>query len=124
MIYRKIDSDGDRVFGGGRNDFSSDLPAVTQAVLTRLRLLLGEWWEDQSDGLPLFQNIVNSFNGYNTGIPDMLIQSRILGTVNVLGIIDFKSSYDPIDRGYTFQATINTAFGMTSIYNVDIVPGL
>lgn len=58
MIYRKLDQNGDYVFGGNGSCYISGLNAVKQAILTRLRLLLGEWWEDETDGLPLWQKIL------------------------------------------------------------------
>ena len=58
MIYRRLDADYDYTFGQGKQDFVSGVDAVAQAIYTRLFLLFGEWWEDQKDGLPLWQSII------------------------------------------------------------------
>ena len=55
MRYRRLTATGDYVFGQGSLDYLSDADAAAQAVKTKLKLLLGEWWENTGDGLPLFQ---------------------------------------------------------------------
>ena len=51
MRYRKLDARGDMIFGHGSADYYRDQPeAVAQAAVTRLRLKLGEWFADTSDG--------------------------------------------------------------------------
>ncbi len=110
MIYRKLAPDGDYVFGANAEDFYSGTTAVAQAIYTGLRLLQGEWWEDTSQGLPLFQSILGQ-----PGTPehqnavDMIIQEFILNVQNVQSISDYSSAY--IDRKYTFNATVQSTFG-------------
>ena len=58
MIYRKEDKDGDYVFGEGDSEFLTQSEAVAQAIITSLKLLKGEWWENVNNGLPLWQSIL------------------------------------------------------------------
>ena len=60
MRYRALSPTGDFSFGKGGQDYLTGTEAIAQAIRTRLLLLLGEWWEDQEDGLPLFQRILGS----------------------------------------------------------------
>ena len=55
MRYRRLDNDGDYTFGAGGADMLIDIEACAQSIRTRMWLLFGEWWEDLTDGLPLFQ---------------------------------------------------------------------
>lgn len=111
MIYRKLDSNGDYVFGGNQNDFYSGTKAVGQAIFTSLKLLQGEWWEDTSKGLPLFQSILGQ-----SGTPDhiraidMLVQECILNVQGVQQIKSFQSNY--ANRTYSIaNAVIQTQYG-------------
>lgn len=110
MRYRQLTSTGDYIFGQGNLDYITGREAVSQAVRTRLKLLLGEWWEDLEDGLPLFQVILlqrNTEDGRRT--IDLLMQERILGTMYVTGISSFTSA---VKNGqYKATATIDTEFG-------------
>lgn len=84
-------------------------PAVGQAIKTRLLLFLNEWWEQEEDGLPLFQNILGTRGDPNNlQAVDLLIQERILGTPNVSNIIEFKSSFE--NRTYSFHGIVETTF--------------
>ena len=109
MKYRPLDNTGDYTMG---RPYLVDAIAVGQAIKTRLLLLQGEWWEQQDDGLPLFQNILGT-----TGNPrelqqvDLLVQERILGTPNVSRILEFQSSYE--SRTYSFRCIVETSFGTT-----------
>ena len=106
MIYRQQDPNGDYQL----NQFLKDSPeTVGQAVKTRLLLWLGEWAFDTSDGTPYIEDIF----GMNTNY-DLEIKNRILGTENVLDILDYSSKVD-VNRNLTVTATINTAFGVTTL---------
>lgn len=124
MLYRKIDSNGDYVFGQNMDGFYSGAKACGQAIYTSLKLLQGEWWEDQQDGLPLFQHILGQ-SGTLEHIrgADMLIQERILGVEGVTAISSFESSYDSAKRTYTItNATVQTQFGDVILKGVTFTP--
>lgn len=111
MKYRKLDSQGDYTFGLGPAGFYTGTTAVAQAIYTSLRLLQGEWWEDTSRGLPLFQSILGQ-----PGTPehvraiDMLVQETILKVQDVVQIKSFQSSY--ANRQYAIQScVVQTKYG-------------
>lgn len=113
--YRKLSPLGDYVFGGNKNDFHVDAAAAGQAAYTGLQLLLGEWWEDTSQGLPLFQSILGQ-----SGTPehiravDMLIQEAILNVQGVQQITSFQSSY--ANRQYTITScVVQTQYGEVNV---------
>ena len=111
MRYRKLDAYGDYVFGGSANDFLVNSPdAVAQAVLTRLRLLRGEWFLDTTVGMDWPAVI-----GQNTqGTADAAIRTCILGTTGVTEITAYASSLDSTTRTLTVTATITTIYGTTT----------
>jgi hypothetical protein len=110
--YRRIDANGDICAGSGQADFVSDHGAIGQAILTRLRLLQGEWWENTQDGLPLWQKILGVYGATREQI-DRLYIERILGTQGVTGIQDMSSSLS--NRQYSFSCTALTPFGTVTI---------
>jgi hypothetical protein len=110
MKYRILDQNGDYSFGRGQQNLTYGSYAVAQAIKTRLLLLQGEWWEDTSLGLPLFQQIIGQSGlQKNVKIADLLIQNVILNTPNVTGISEFLSAFQ--NRSYSFQCNVQTAFG-------------
>jgi hypothetical protein len=111
MIYRRLSSDGDYVFGQNKQDFQSDNEAAAQAVYTRLKLLLTEWWEDSSDGLPLFQSILGARTNKGKQAIDLILQTRIRNTLNVTDLFDFSSTFDSETRKYSFQCRVDTTYG-------------
>ncbi len=119
MIYRRLDSKGDYPFGRGKQDFIADTDAVAQAIKTRLLLLSEEWWEDQSDGTPLFQGVLGaSGTPDNLNAADLVVQDRIINTENVTEIVEFTSSY--VNRAYSIRCTVNTTFGTTVTLEVTL----
>lgn len=116
MIYRRLDADGDYTFGQGQQNFLSGVDAVAQAILTRLKLLYGEWWENQTDGLPQWQKILG-VTGKNIRAVDGIIRERIVGTANVTSLASFTSDFDSETRVYTFTAVVNTAYGQVTVTN-------
>lgn len=90
MRYRKLSSDGDYVFGAGKNDFLVNSPeAVAQAILTRLKLWLGEWFADTTDGTGWSQSIIGK---HSKNLYELTLRQRVLETQGVVNIIGFQSS--------------------------------
>ncbi|MCA8480251.1 hypothetical protein LGN35_20110 [Burkholderia multivorans] len=113
MRYRKLDDDGDYSFGGGTADFLVNTPeTVAQAVLTRLRLLRGEWFVDTTAGMPWATDVLGK---YTSGKYDAAIRQCILGTQGVNELTSYSSSVDPETRTLTVTATINTIYGPTTV---------
>ena len=84
MHYRRLTATGEYIYGQGSLDYLSDADAAAQAVKTKLKLLLGEWWEDTQDGLPLFQQILlqrATAEGIQTAA--LLIKLRIVEVAEV-----------------------------------------
>lgn len=112
MRYRKLDADGDYVFGSDQADFYINSPdAVAQAVQTRLLLMTGEWFLDTTEGTPYSTDIL----GNNTKpLYDTAIRNRILGTQGVTKIVSYTSSVSA-DRELTVNAIINTLYGEATV---------
>ncbi|MDU5080223.1 hypothetical protein [uncultured Tissierella sp.] len=122
MKYRSLDSDGDYVLGYRKNIFLFGREAVGQAIKTRLKLLLEEWWENTEDGLPLFQQILGTFGGEdNLNGVDLIIQERILSTQDVIGLKDFQRNFNFKTREYTFSAIVETRYGEFEIKSEEVM---
>lgn len=117
MIYRKLDENGDYSFGGNLNNFVIDAESVTQAILTRLRLLKYEWWENLEDGLPLWQDILAQRDTANAR---SIILKRIEQTRNVQSVAVTSVTFNPNTRSFAFSAVVNTVFGAIRLQEVDI----
>ena len=113
IIYRRLDKNGEPMFGAGLGNFVSDREAVAQAILTRIKLLQGEWWESLTEGTPLFQSIL----GQPTATPEsiaMVLQERIAKTPFVSGITNIAASEDK-QRRASFSCNTQTDFGAITI---------
>jgi len=113
MRYRKLDANGDYTFGQGSGNFYQDQPeAVAQAVLTRLRLIQGEWFLDITAGTPYNSKVLGAGT---IGSYDLAIQDVILNTPGVLSIVDYNSGVNPENRQALINCTIDTKFGKTTV---------
>lgn len=113
MRYRKLSPTGDYTFGGGLRNFYIDEPAaVGQAVLTRLRLWLGEWSFDTSQGTAYMDGVLNKHTQQQA---DQTLQARILGTQGVTGIRSYESDYNTQARTFSVRAEIDTIYGPTVV---------
>jgi len=116
MRYRKLDENGDMLFGDEQADFFRDQPeAVAQAVWTRLRLWAGEWFLDTAEGTP-YQQAALGTNKQETIEP--ALRERILETQGVTEIEEFELTIDPDNRVASLSAVINTQYGSTQLVGV------
>lgn len=110
MRYRPLSATGDYTIG---IPFLVNSPqAVAQAVLTRLKLWLGEWFLDTSDGTPYMTDVLGERAGKT---PDAAIKRRILGTEGVTQIISYLSAYDGNTRTLTVTTTVQTLYSTTPV---------
>lgn len=116
MRYRKLNDNGDMKFGNQQADFHRNTPdGVAQACVTRLKLWLGEWFIDQTEGTP-YQQAVLGKNTAQTVEP--AIRSRILETDGVTSIDEFSLSFDPDERKASINTTISTSYGQAVVQGV------
>jgi hypothetical protein len=109
MKYRKLDANGDKVWGQGLSCFWINVPdAVAQLVDTRLRLWLGQWFLFLTDGTPWQTQVLGR---YTITTRDPAIQGRILQTPGVTGLENYSSNLNRNTRDWTAQGTVNTSFG-------------
>lgn len=112
MKYRKLDENGDYVFGLNEQGFYSDTEAVAQAILTKIKLLSGEWWEDVNEGTPMFQQVLGAKMTENSkNAIDLILRDRILSVPNVETITAFQSKIDARTRKYVMECNVSTSFG-------------
>lgn len=117
VVYRTLDDNGDMIPIATQAQMLTGVEAVMAAVVSRLRLLAGEWWEDESLGFQvpefLFQG-VRQANGR-----DMLasyITAYILETEGVESVQDVSTEMDGTKMIY--HCTVVTEYG-TSEGRVD-----
>lgn len=116
MRYRTLDANGDYTLGQNGANFLVDSPAaVAQAIQTRLKLIQGEWFLDQTAGTPYNTQILGAGT---EATRDLAVQTVILETQGVTEIVDYASFLDPATRQFTAAATVNTQFGQTTITQV------
>lgn len=116
ISVRKLDSNHDPVYGNGQADFLTDIDAVAQMIQTNLLLFQGEWWEDLSQGFPLFQQVLGTPNAVrNPSLIALLIQQQILAVDFVTQVLNAKTAYDPIARRFSYSSNVATQFGTISV---------
>lgn len=112
MRVRKMDSNGDYVFGHGSLDFYVDEPAaVAQLVMTRLRLYKGEWMLDTSAGMDK-DKILGT---HTQSTRDAEYQRVIVETDGVNSILEYASSLNSKTRAFTVTARIDTIYGPATV---------
>jgi len=117
MRYRPLDAAGD--YTVGRPFLANDPAAVAQAIQTRLRLSLGEFFLDTTDGTPWLTEILGPRANLN---PDAAIKQRILGTPGVTSIVSYSSSFDGGPRALSVNASVQTAYSAAPITVSQVIP--
>lgn len=116
MKYRALDDDGDRKFGFSADDFYVDqVEAVAQAIVTRLRLGLGEWFLDTTEGTGWDGKVLGTGTAKTR---DLELASRIVETTGVESLTAFSSKYNGNTRLYSVQAGVETIYGSTTSVQV------
>lgn len=110
LIYRKLDENGDYVWGNSMNDMLSGQEAMRQVIQTRLHAIQGEWWEGDRTALPYYTEMLGA-PGSMAQIQkiDLMIIARLMDTINVVNVTDFVSSFSA--RKYQCSCNVHTVYG-------------
>ncbi|EMI7390952.1 TPA: hypothetical protein ACT1UU_003550 [Klebsiella oxytoca] len=92
---------GDIVTSG--DHFVTGKEETRQACISRLRLFLGEYFLDATDGTPWFQSILGKAS---RDIAEANIKQRILGTRGVIAINSFEMTSDTKERKISVVASL------------------
>jgi hypothetical protein len=107
--YRRLSPSGDYQFGQQQADFWRDQPeAVAQAVQTRLRLELGDWFLDTTDGTDWRGSVLGNRTAFTR---DAVIRSRVLLTPGVKAILGYNSRVNPDTRAFSAGMSLDTIYG-------------
>jgi hypothetical protein len=113
MLYRALDMNDDATFCSGSTFFyDNDPQAVAQLVKTNLRLIQGEWFLDETVGVPYNTQVLGTGTAPTR---DSAIQTAILQTQGVSEIVSYNSVFYGPTRTFTVSATIATIYSSTPI---------
>lgn len=115
MTVRRIDPvTGDIVTS--EIQFTTGQDEIAQTCQTRLRLFLGEYFRDITDGTPWFQSILGK--GESLDAIEAILRTRIAQTKGVIQLAAFSMDYDLDTRKLAVEASVLTAVGILDItYN-------
>lgn len=111
MTVRLLDANGDITTSG--TQFITGADEVAQTVSTRLRLYLGEYFRNVTDGTPWWESILGK--GGTLSSKEAILKNRIVRTEGVIQLLEFTTSFDIDTRAYTVQAVIETKYGSTTV---------
>lgn len=111
----KLDNNNDIVIENGQLQLVSGGDAVAQAVSTRLKVFVGEWFFDLEAGMPYFQEILvknPSFPRIKSQVRDILIS--VDGIDALENIVFINLEFSGSSRELTIDWRANTVFGVIS----------
>lgn len=118
MTVRRIDPATGGIATSGQQ-FISGVDEIAQTIETRLRLFLGEYFRDTTEGTAWFQQVFAK-NG-TTSSKESVIRTRIAQTDGVIQLTSFETDFDVITRTYTVTAAVLTIYGEATINVTGIV---
>lgn len=104
--------DGDLVWMGA--DGTTTAEEVAQRIRTRLRMFKGEWFANEDEGVPYFDEILEK--GVADGRVEAIIRAVILGTPGVASLNSYVHERDESTRSLTisFEAVTDDGFVFSS----------
>lgn len=114
MTVRKL-TDGDIATSGVQ--FLRDEYDIEQTIQTRLKLWLGEYFRNITDGTPWVERILGK--GISMQTRESSIKRRITNTPGVKEIIEFSTSFDLASRAYSAHVSVITDTNELVSTNID-----
>ena len=111
MTVRKLDENDDIVTQGSM--FLTGREEIEQTIKTRLRLFLGEYFRDITDGTPWFEQILGK--GTSMSAREAALRNRIVRTPGVVRLTSFSTTFDLNTRTYSVTAGALTTYGLITV---------
>lgn len=108
MTARKLDENGDITW-----TFITNNDEIGQTIRTRLRLFLGEYFRDITDGTPWFEQILGK--GVSMSAREAALRNRIVRTPGVIRLTYFSTDFDVNTRKYSVTAGALTTYGLITV---------
>lgn len=109
MRVRAVAPNGDHQFGRSGIFLINTPQAVAQVVRSRFALWAGEWFLNTAEGTDY-----NAILGFGTQLTrDAEVQTRVLGTPGVTGIVAYDSNVD--GRRFAVELNLNTQYGAAAV---------
>lgn len=106
MIVRALDSNGDWTFGQGLNNYLLNNAAVAQNIGTNLLQVLGDCFFATDQGIDWF----NFLSSKNQLALQLAVQTTILNTPGVTGLVSSSLSLNRQLRNVTMNYTVSTVY--------------
>lgn len=95
--------------------------AIRQHVRQRLWIFQGEFFLDQTEGVPYYQQILKK--APNLLIVDAILKDRVSNTPGILELVEFELDYDPSTRKLrTSQFKANALDGPVDFGSIPLNP--
>jgi len=89
---------------------ASLLEDAAQRIKVRLQIFKGEWVLDNREGVPYYQEILTKASKESV---DAIFKAKILEEPFVDNIIEFVSTYSPVNRTYSLEFSVLLVGGTT-----------
>lgn len=111
MTVRALNTNGDIVTSG--TQFITGQQEIGQTIQTRLRLFLGEYFRDITDGTPWFEQILGKATNMNAR--EAALRQRIANTPGVIRLTYFAANFDIDAKKYTVTVSALTEYGIVEV---------
>jgi hypothetical protein len=111
FVTRALDANGDIALRDGKSYLITGEAAISQSAKTRLRLFLGEWFLNLSEGVPYYREVFVK----NPSIPVItaIFRRALLACPGVSSVIALSVTVDPRTRKATVNGTVKIDTGAT-----------
>lgn len=111
--------DGDWWILDGDTVFTYGIEGVKSCAECELQLVLGEWWEDPSDGID-YENEIFA-HGPNAALIVSIFRNRLqTKVIGIKSVTDCSLSYDPAARTGSLTWSASTDFGKINKHTTEV----
>ena len=89
---------------------------VVQNLKIRLWFFFQEWFLDTSKGIRFYQDV--HIKNPDLSVVEALVKEEIMGTEDVLEILNFDLTFESAQRKLSIDFEVNTTFGQTTFAGV------